>query len=67
MSSKLLTEGEVAHERVYEIRIVDLRTTKDAKQRSFSLYVRKGTKSDDYASVDTLKTAIESYIKAASI
>jgi hypothetical protein len=64
MSSKLLTEEEVGQDRVYEVRIRDLKAD---KQKSFSLYVKKGTKIGEYADVDSLKEDIERHIKTTSI
>ena len=64
MSSKLLTEEEVGQDRVYEVRIRCLKTD---KQKSFSLYVRKGTKSGEYADLESLKAELEKHIKTVSI
>jgi hypothetical protein len=60
---KLFTESEIGFERVIEVRIRDLRERGGNKQRSFSLSVRKGTKNDEYGSLDDIKNIIENAIR----
>lgn len=60
---KLFTESEVGHERVIEIRIRDLRERGENKQRSFSLLVSRGTKNDEYGTLDEIKALLEDAIK----
>ena len=55
MSSKLYTEEELNFERVFEVRIIDLRKRGGVKQKSFSVSVKKGTRDSEYPSADELK------------
>jgi|GEM_PF-6920392 len=63
MTSKLYTESEISKDRVFEVKILDLRKRKDIKQKSFSLYVDKGVSDDNYISADDLKARLEALIK----
>ena len=59
MASKLYTDEEIGFERVFEIRIRDIRKRNGITSRSFSLNVKKGTKDNDYLSTDELKEKIK--------
>jgi len=59
----LYTESEIGFERVFEIRVRDLKERKGVKQRSFSLSVVKGTRDQDYISAEELKDHLERYVK----
>jgi|APSaa5957512622_1039677.scaffolds.fasta_scaffold89260_2 hypothetical protein len=50
-------------ERVFEIRIRDLRERKGVKQKSFSISVKKGVNDGDYIDVDNLKKQIQKAVK----
>jgi hypothetical protein len=54
---------EEEFERVFEIRVRDLRERKGVKQKSFSISVKKGTKDSDYPDVEELKDKIKKMIK----
>ena len=56
--ARLFTEAEIGQERVFEIRIRDLRNN---KQRSFSLLTKRGAKVD--VTVDELKEFFEKVYK----
>ena len=62
MTSKLYTDEEIGFERVFEIRIRDIRERNGITSRSFSLNVKKDTKDNDYLSTDELKEKIKSVI-----
>jgi len=62
MTSKLYTDEEIGFERVFEIRIRDIRERNRITSRSFSLNVKKDTKDNDYLSTDELKEKIKSVI-----
>ena len=55
MSSKLYTDEDLNFERVFEIRIIDLRKRGGVKQKSFSISVRKGTPDREYPTAEELK------------
>ena len=60
MSSRpLYTDEDLNFERVFEVRIIDLRKRCGVKQKSFSISVRKGTKDKDYLSADELKKILK--------
>ena len=58
---------EEEFERVFEIRIRDLRERKGVKQKSFSVSVKKGTKDSDYADADRIKEILQAAIKSFDI
>jgi hypothetical protein len=62
MKEKLLKEEDIGVERVFEIRVLDIRKRNGTKQKSFSLYTKKDTRDDDYDSaeeiINKLKEAI---------
>ena len=60
--TKLYTDKELDFERVFEIRIRDLRERKGIKQKSFGVSVKKDTKDDDYMDIKKLKQVIEKAI-----
>ena len=62
MTSKLYTDEEIGFERVFEIRIRDIRERNSITSKSFSLSVKKGTKNSEYLSADELKEKIKSCI-----
>lgn len=63
MTSNLITESDIRLERVFEIRIRDLRERKGQKQASFSLYVKNDVKDNDYIGLTALKDMLESSFK----
>ena len=64
---KLYTEKDLDFERVFEVKILDLRSRKGIKQRSFSILVKKGTKDEDYPSAEELRDFIDGKSKEINI
>ena len=60
MTSKLFLESEIGYDRAFEIRIRDI-NEREFKQRSFSLFVKRGDKS--YIGLEDFKNKIENLIK----
>lgn len=60
--TKLYTDKELSFERVFEIRIVDLRKRQGIKQKSFSISIKKGTKDNEYIETEKLKDMLEKAI-----
>ena len=56
---RLLTEKDLKFERVFEIKVLDLRGRNNIKQRSFSVLVPEGTKDNEYISTEKMKNFIE--------
>ena len=54
MKEKLLKEEDIGVERVFEIRVLDIRKRNGIKQKSFSLYIKKGTLDNDYDSAEEI-------------
>ena len=54
MKEKLLKEEDIGVERVLEVRVVDIRKRNGIKQKSFSLYIKKGRNDDDYETAEEL-------------
>ena len=52
MKEKLLKEEDIGVERVFEVRVIDIRKRDGIKQKSFSLYIKKGTKDSDYETTE---------------
>lgn len=52
MKEKLLKEEDIGVERVFEIRVIDIRKRNDTKQKSFSLYVKKSANDADYDALE---------------
>ena len=63
MTSPLYTDDDLNFERVIEVRIVDSRQRKGIKQKSFSVYVPKGTKDKDYPDTEKFKTELQKAVK----
>lgn len=63
MTSKLYTDEDLDFERVFEIRVIDLRKRKGVKQKSFSVLVKKGTKDDEYSSAEDVKKELQKAIR----
>ena len=62
MTSKLYTDEEIGFERVFEIRIRDIRERNGITSKSFSLSVKKGTKDNEYLSAEELREKLKSHI-----
>lgn len=60
--AKLYTESELGFERVFEIRIRDLRERKGIKQKSFSVSVKKGIKDTEYLTAEEMKNFLENRV-----
>ena len=54
MKEKLLKEEDIGVERVFEIRVLDIRKRNGTKQKSFSLYIKKGTRDNDYDNAEEI-------------
>lgn len=69
MSSKLrnLFLEEDVGERVFEIRIRDLKARNSAKQRSFSIMAKKGAKRREYISAEGLTEFLRQSIRNRGI
>ena len=63
MSSKLYTDEDLEVDRVFEIKIGDLRARKGIKQKSFSIFVKKGTKDNEYIETERLKDKLQKAVK----
>ena len=63
MSSKLYTDEDLEVDRVFEIKIRDLRARKEIKQKSFSIFVKKGTKDNEYSETERLKDKLQKAVK----
>jgi len=61
--SKLYTDKDLNFERVFEIKVVDLRARNGIKQRSFSILVEKGTKNNEYPPTQELRDFLEEKTK----
>jgi len=46
--TKLLTDEDLDVEKIFEIKILDSRGRKGVKQKSFSIYIKKGIKDNEY-------------------
>lgn len=55
MTSKLYTDEDLNFERVFEVRIIDLRKRGGVKQKSFSISAKKGIKNNEYPTAEELK------------
>lgn len=63
MKEKLLKEEDISVERVFEVRVIDIRKRNGIKQRSFSLYVKKNIKDTDYDSLEKLIKKLKEAIR----
>jgi hypothetical protein len=54
MKEKLLKEEDIGVERVFEIRVIDIRKRNGTKQKSFSLYVKKGANNNSYDVIEEI-------------
>lgn len=66
MTSRLYTDEDLKVERVFEIRILDLRKRKGIKQKSFSISVPQGTKDGGYVSAEKLKEELQKSVRKLS-
>jgi hypothetical protein len=62
-SIRLRVDEESEFERVFEVRIRDLRERKGVKQKSFSISVKKGTDDAEYLGIEELKEKIKRLLK----
>ena len=60
---KLYTDKELDLDRVFEIRIRDLRERNGNKQKSFSILAHKGLKDEEFIPLEDLKNFLEDKIK----
>lgn len=60
---KLYTDKDLDFERVFEIKVLDFGRRDGIKQKSFSIFIKKGTKDKEYISTEDLKNFIEEKIK----
>lgn len=68
MSSKyknlrFFTEKDLNFERIFEVRIVDIRGRGGMKQKSFSILAERGLNDNEYPSLEELKIFLETKIK----
>ena len=66
MTSELYTDDDLNFERVIEVKILDIRKRKGVKQKSFSMYVHKGTNDRDYLSAEEIKNKLQKAVKKLS-
>ncbi len=60
---KLFTDDQIETERLFEIRIRDLRQRNGVKQVSFSLEAKRGLKNEEYLSAEEIKKLLKDSLK----
>ena len=59
---KLYTEKDLNYERIFEVRVVDIRGRSGIKQKSFSVLVDKGLKNNEYPTTEEFKQFLENKV-----
>jgi len=59
---KLYTEKDLNYERIFEVRVVDIRGRNGIKQKSFSVLVDKGLKNNEYPTTEEFKQFLENKV-----
>jgi hypothetical protein len=61
--AKLITDEDLDVDRIFEVKIIDQRGRNNIKQKSFSIYAKKGTKDSEYPATEEIKNFLQKQVK----